>query len=599
MKMHQDSALPTALTFKNLLWLSPWALGLAMVSAAFSAALSIAPFWFIYLIAVEFFQPALDIGHILFLAFMALVLFLLRWVMMGSSHLAAHWGAFDLIYHLRLGLSRQLGQVPLSIFSRHNSGSLRRTLHDDVGGLEGFYAHMLPDTVAAASVPVCTLALLFFADWRLALAVLVPLPLALLAQWWWMARSMSERMEQWAELQKAIANRVGEYVRCIGVIKSFGLDSHSFSDLEAQVRGAVDWVEDYAKTSTGGFVIFSGLLRGSLVLVAPLGAWLFVQNSLDLPTYILFLLLSPLVLEPLLRLMFAWHEWLHKRQALERINAILLEQPLQQSDSNASRAMLMPSDSTLDIEFNAVSHRYDARRALENVSFLAKAGEVTAIVGESGAGKSTILRLIARLYEEEAGSISLGGRDVCDWPLETLLEKIAVVFQDVFLFSGSVRDNLRLARIHATDEEIEAAARKAQAHDFILSLPQGYDTQLGEEGARLSGGERQRLSIARALLKNAPILLLDEATASLDAENEHLIRQALYELCQNRTVLMISHNLHSTLAADQILLMQEGRLIAQGCHEDLLRDCLPYQSLWHDHIEAQNWQINQNQGEAS
>jgi len=600
MQSSQDSTifpLTVPVTFKNLMRLSPWAIGSAVITAILSGALSIAPFWFIYLIAVEIFNPVPDKQRIWWLACVALVLFLLRWIMMALSHLGAHFGAYTLIYRLRLALSQKLGRVPLSFFSKRGSGGLRRTINDDVGGLEEFYAHMLPDTVAAASVPFCTLVLLFFADWRLALAVLIPLPLAMFAQWWWMAPNMSEGAKQWGQIQKDVANQVSEYVRCMAVIKSFGLGVRSFGRLEKTVHDAVAWVENYAKNSSGGFIVFSGLLRGSIVLVAPLGALLYLQGSLDLATYILFLLVSPLVLEPLLRLMFAAHELQHKARAMEQINAILQTPTLPQSDVS-HQTPLVQSDRPMGIEFKAVGHRYDERTAIENISFTARSGEMTAIVGQSGSGKSTILRLIARLYEHEQGSIAIADRDVRDWPLDAMLAQMAVVFQEVFLFSGTVRDNLKMARVDATDEDIEAAARQARAHDFICELPHGYDTQLGENGARLSGGQRQRLSIARALLKNAPILLLDEAMASLDAENEHLIRQALYELCQNRTVLMICHNLHSAMAADQILLMQEGSLIARGRHEELLRDCPSYQLLWHDHERSRDWEISKSQGDA-
>jgi len=587
----QHPAISVPVTFKNLMRLSPWAFGGAMIAAILSGALSLAPFWFIYLIAVELFTPVPEEQRIWWLAVMALSLFLLRWLMMGLSHLWAHFGAYSLIYWLRRALSQQLGHVPLSFFAKRGSAGLRRTINDDVGGLEEFYAHMLPDTAVAASVPFCTLVLLFFADWRLAVAVVVPLPLAFFAQWWWMAPSMSEGAKKWGEIQRDVANQVSEYIRCMAVIKSFGLDARSFSRLEKTVHDAVEWVEDYARNSSGGFIVFSCLLRSSIVLVAPLGALLYLQGSLDLPTYILFLLISPLVLESLLRLMFAVHELQHKLRALEQINSILQTETLPQSDW-AKNAVMPPAHQKMNIEFKGVGHRYDDRLAIENISFTARSGEMTAIVGPSGSGKTTILRLIARLYEHEQGSIAIAGRDVRDWPLDEMLAQIAVVFQEVFLFSATVRDNLRLARAQATNEEIEAAAIKARAHDFICALPQGYDTELGENGVRLSGGERQRLSIARALLKDAPILLLDEATASLDAENESLIRQALYDLCQNRTVLMICHNLHGAMAADQILLLQEGKLIARGRHEELLRLCLPYQSLWQDHVEVQNWQIS-------
>jgi len=449
---------------------------------------------------------------------------------------------------------------------------------------------MLPDVVAAATVPVMALALLFVADWRLALVSLLPLPLAVLAQWWWM-RGMGERMQQWNDLQKRIANQVGEYVRGVHVVKSFGLDARSFGELATAVRGAVVWVQDYAKRSSGGWVLFTGLLTANLVVVAPLGAWLYTQGALDLPTYVLFLLVAPAVLAPLLRLTFALGEQFQRAQAMQRIDTVL------QAPTVSEPIHAQVPDVALDIEFVNIRHRYGESLALDDVSFRAKAGQLTALVGASGSGKSTLARLIPRLYEFESGSLLVGGVDVRQWPLDALLARLGIVFQDVFLFHGSVRDNLVMARPDATDAQIEAAACAARAHDFIMTLPQGYDTPLGERGARLSGGERQRLSIARALLKDAPILLLDEATASVDSENAALIQQALDTLCQGRTVLMIAHRLHSVMHADHIVVMDGGTLVGQGTHTELLEHCPSYQRLWRDHERARDWSLGNARAE--
>ncbi|WP_153116225.1 ABC transporter ATP-binding protein [Rhodocyclus tenuis] len=581
----QQTPLTRPQTFLALALRGARPLGWACVAAVGSAALSIAPFWCLYLIALELFAASPDLSEVRYLAFWALGLLAMRWALMAISHVLAHTGAFAVQHRLRLGMAQRMGEVALSFFAGRGSGSLRRTMTDDVINLEGFLAHLLPDAVASATVPLVTLVLLFALDWRLALAALVPLPLAFVAQTVLMRRA-ARRMREWSELQKRIADQIGEYVRGITVIKSFGSDAQSFGELSLAIHKAVAWVEDYARGSSAGWVLFTGLLSANLVIVAPLGAWLHAGGTLDLPTYILFLLLAPVVLLPLLRLTFALGEQLQRVEALTRINAVLAAPKLAQTGHAA------PPQGPLAIEFENVRHSYGDKTSLRGVSFKADACRLTALVGASGSGKSTLIKLVPRLYEYDAGSVRVGGLDVRQWPLDALLERIGIVFQDVFLFHGSVADNLRLAQPDASDAQLEAAARAARAHEFIMALPQGYATPLGERGARLSGGERQRLSIARALLKDAPILLLDEATASVDAENEALIQQALDVLCRDRSVLMIAHRLHTVMHADRIVVMEGGRIVGQGRHAALLRDCPAYQRLWHDHEAARHWSLD-------
>lgn len=584
---HRTGSRPTDLTprgFLHLITLAPYPLGGAIITAIASAALSVAPFWIIYLITVQLFSAQPDMSAVWRLIGWAVAVLALRWACMAISHILAHIGAFHIQYRLKIGMAKRLGEVPLSFFARRGTGSLRRVLNDDVNSLEGFFAHMLPDAAAAAAIPVAALILLFAADWPLTLAALIPLPLAMLAQWWMIRRSRAQ-IREWNELQKRIANQVGEYIRGVHVIKSFGLTSRSFGDLADAIHRAVDWVQTYAKNSTGGWVLFTTLLSVNLLVVAPLGAWMLARGELDRPTFVMFLLVAPAVLSPLLRLTFAMGEQMQRMAALERINDILAVPPL------PNQAGAPVPDGALDIQFTDLCQRYDAQLALNGVSFQARAGQLTALVGASGSGKSTLVKLAARLYEFESGSLTIGGVDIRQWPLDALLARLGIVFQEVFLLHGTVRDNLALARPDASDAEIEAAARAAQAHDFICALPQGYATMLGERGASLSGGERQRLSIARALLKDAPILLLDEVTASIDAENEKLIQQALSRLCAGRTVLMIAHRLGTIMHADNIVVLEKGRVAGQGTHDALLATCPAYQRLWHDYIQAESWSL--------
>lgn len=575
---------PRRLAFAELVLLAPWLLGLAILCALLSAALSIAPLWLLYLITRELFSAVPQMAVIWRLGEWALGLLCCRWVLMALSHVLAHAGAFSIQDKLRRRMVRRLGEVPMSFFAGRGSGSLRRTLTDDVNWLEGYFAHMLPDLVAAAAVPVMAAMLLFAVDWRLALAALAPLPMALLAQWWVM-RGGRVRMREWSALQTRIANLVGEYVRGIYVVKSFGQDARSFGQLAAAVKGAAAWVAGYARDSAAGWVLFTGLLTANLALVAPIGAWLHARGSLDIVTYVLFLLVSPAVLAPLLRLTFALGEQAQREEALARINDVLTAPVLVEPEWGT-----LPTG-PLDIEFDEVGYCYGARVALQSVSLCAQAGRVTALVGPSGSGKSTLVKLVARLYDVDKGTLRVGGLDVRQWPLDALLERIGLVFQDVFLVNGTVKENLALARPRATAAEIEQAAVQACAHDFIMALPQGYDTPLGDRGARLSGGERQRLSIARALLKNSPILLLDEATASVDAENATLIQQALDRVCKGRTVLVVAHHLQTIVGADHIVVLDGGMVAGQGAYTALLEACPVFRRLHEDQARARRWSM--------
>ncbi len=573
------------LTFSALLRTAPRLPMLAIVAAVISAILSIAPFWLLYLAVQQLLEQGASAQGVWPLLAGALLLFALRWILMALSHVLAHVGAFAIQHQLRLRLARHLGRVPMSFFAKNGSGSLRRTLGDDVNQLEGFLAHMLPDAAAASTVPLVALALLFMADWRLALASLAPLPLAAIAQWW-MFRGAGPRMQEWGQLQQGIANQVGEYVRGVHVVKAFGVSARSFADLAASIHGAVAWVADYARSSSAGWVLFTALITANVIVIGPLGAWLLQRGTLDAATWVLFLLVAPAVLQPLLRLTFALGEQIHRGQSLARIDAILKAPVLPET------ATAQAPDGPWSLCFKRVCFSYDGTATtLQDIDLPVAAGQLVAVVGPSGSGKTTLARLLLRLHDVQAGQVEVANLDVRQWPLDALLSRIAVVFQDVQLFHGSVRDNLLLAAPDADQAALERATRAARAHDFIMALPQGYDTPLGERGVRLSGGERQRLSIARALLKDAPILLLDEATSYADAENEAQIQQALATLCRGRTVLMIAHRLRTVMHADTIVVMQHGRIQALGRHADLLLESALYQRLWFDHEQAHDWSL--------
>ena len=584
-----DSEKPA--TFLGLLRYSRFFTGSAIITAIIAAALSIAPFYVISLIAGELLKPTVNPTRLWYLAGVATGLVLLRWIFVSLSDMLAHKGAFTILFTLRKRAAQKLGEVPLSFFASQSSGKLRRTLYDDIDSLESLYAHILPNLSSAPIVSLSALILLFFADWRLAIIVLIPLPIAFFAQWW-MTRGMGDDMREWIGLQQKISGEISEFIRGVHVIKSFGLDTRSFGNLSKTIHNAVDWAHSFAARVTRSFMTFAILLRGNLVLVAPIGAIFYVNGSLDAATFVLFLLLSPLVLEPLLTLSGALHEKMNHIEAMDHINEVLTAKPLIENHNSKT------PEGPYEIVFDDVSYSYGKRLAIDHVSFNAKADKVTALVGPSGSGKSTLLKLVARLYEFDHGHLTIGGLNVRDWRLDDLLDKTSIVFQDVVLLYGTVADNLRIAKPDASDEELKEACRLAKADGFIEALPQGYDTLLQERGSQLSGGERQRLSIARAFLKNAPILLLDEPTSSLDPENENLIHEALETLYKNRTVLIVGHHLQNLVSADKIIVMDHGRLAGEGRHEELLKNCPTYRILWQDQLSAGDWSLGEEAGEA-
>lgn len=571
-------------TFAGLIRLAPISLALAALLAIASAALSLLPFYLLYRMVVVLLAPAPDVSAVRLLALQAIGVIALRWLCMGLSHGMAHYGAFNILLRLRLMLALSLHRMPLSQLGRHGSGALRKTVLDDTGSLEGFLAHMLPDAIAAATVPLAALALLATVDWRMTLAAVAPLPLAILMQVILM-RGAPERMARWQDLQSGIATQMVEYLRAMPVVKSFGLSAQSFGKLASAIHDVQAWIEKYVRISASGWAAFMALLSGNVVLVAPLGGWLWLQGEIGVPTLVLFLLVAPAVLQPLLRLTFALGEQARRNEALNRIGE-LLRTPAPESGLTAP-----PLATPHDIDFRHVDFRYEGRSggALQDVSFTARAGQITALVGPSGAGKSTVVRLLAGLQEPSAGGIELAGCAFADWPAQERMGRIGAVFQEVFLFHGTIRENLCLARHDASDAELVAAAQAAQIHDFIVSLPRGYDTHIGELGGQLSGGERQRLSIARTLLKDAPVLLLDEVSAYADADNEWRLQQALQHVVAGRTVLMIAHRLHTVSHADHIVVLDGGRVSAQGRHEELLQTSALYRQLWADHEDARDW----------
>jgi ABC-type multidrug transport system fused ATPase/permease subunit len=555
---------------------------LAGLLAALGAAAGLVPYLLIYLLAVALLDRqagTLQASYLWLLAGSALVAVVVKAVASSLALHLSHIAAYDTLYDLRLAIAQHLGTLPLGYFGTRTTGEIKKLIHEDVEQLEEGLAHILPDLVAGLTVPVLTLLVLFVVDWRMALATVALLPIAVAMYIWVHRRSPAEAYNaRMARMNGAVI----QYINGMKVLKAFLRADSSFAQIKAVAEDLrAFYVGPYAASAPALAVILT-VVRANLLLLVPLGVLLYLGGSLDIPTFVLFLILGLGFNRPIWSLFVnygaaAWQV----SSASARIDKLLGEPPL--PEPSHPRA---PQSN--DLLFRNVGFAYrDGTPVLHDVSFVVPAGSVTALVGPSGAGKSTIARLVPRFYDVTAGEIVLGGVDLRQIAREELMAQVAFVFQDIVLFNDTVAANIRVGKHDATDDEVVAVAKAACCHDFITALPQGYDTPIGENGGRLSGGQRQRLAVARALLKDAPVVVLDEATAFLDPENEAQIQQALAALLSaGKTVIVIAHRLSTITGVDQILVVDGGRVAARGTHDELLDSSPLYQTLWQAHMAA-------------
>lgn len=504
-----------------------------------------------------------------------------RYLLHSLSTMISHHATFSVLAEIRMRLMKKLSTLPLGTVQERSSGSYKSIIVERVDSIEVTLAHMLPEMTSNIVGALAVLVLLFCVDWRMALATLIVLP-AGGAFFMMMFSGYGPKFRRAVESTKNLNDTAVEYINGIEVIKAFGRAKTSYGKFVAAAKEGADCYIEWMRSCLFGQSAGMAIIPSTLLGILPIGCLLYMNGSLSAEIFITVIILSFGVMQPIITAFSYTDDIAQVRTIVGEVTDILERKDLNRPKS----AKVLPKDNS--IELKNVRFSYRDEEVLHGVSLKVEAGTVNALVGPSGSGKSTIARLIASLWDVDSGSIELGGADIKELPLSECTRRISFVSQDNYLFDLSVRDNIRMGRKGATDEEVAEAAKKCGCHDFIMSLENGYDTVCGSSGGHLSCGERQRISIARAMLKDAPIVILDEATSYTDPENEAVVQSALAKLIKGKTLLVIAHRLSTIADADRIFVINGGRVEAFGTQSELLKSCPLYRQMWEAHISVKD-----------
>lgn len=569
-------------------WLtySSWALSVV------SAALALVPFVYLFLIIKEAVEVAPDFSqatHIVFNGWMAVAFALASILVYIGALMCSHLSAFRIAGNMRKKTMQHISELPLGFIGEAGSGKVRRIVNDSSKATETYLAHQLPDMAGAIATPAGMIVMLFLFDWRFGLVSLVPVILGFICMYKMIGPKMAGDMKNYNDALEEMNNQAVEYVRGVPVVKTFGQTVHSFKKFKGSIDNYYKFCVAYCKKCRGPMLWFTMFINSAFAFLIALalilaGGQAIMQDVLL--NFIFYVIFTPVITTALSKVMYMSENGMVVADALERIHSILDMKPLPEVRKGQS-----PEDNS--VAFENVSFRYSGAQtdALRNVTFRVGAGETVAFVGPSGGGKTTVAGLISRFWDVREGAVKIGGVNVKDIKHEELMNNVSYVFQDSKLLKTSILENVRLSNPRATEREVLDALHKAQCDDIIAKLPDGIRTVVGMKGVYLSGGEQQRIAIARVMLKNAPIIVLDEATAFADPENEVLVQKAFAELAKDKTVIMIAHRLTTVKNADKIFVLKDGIIEDAGTHAELVVSGSLYAKMWKDYQTSISWKV--------
>ena len=546
-----------------------------IVSAMFSiisTTLSAIPYLLVYSIILEIFNREISYNKIKSLVFIAILFIILGVAARILSGIFSHISAFNILYKIRIDLIEHMSKLNMGFFKKNMTGKLKKIINEDVEKLENFIAHQIPDLSSAFATPLIFLGIMFYFNWQLSLVLFIPIILGILAQSG-MFKNYMGKVDHFYKLVAKLNSTIMEYINAMNVMKAFNLTAKSFKDYRDNTQEYADYWIELTELAVPYYSAFLCLVDTGLLFIIPIGGIMLLNGKITISVYILFLLMSTIFLNSL-RTLFELSESLSfLLKGMEKIIEIFNEKEQKLGD------IFFPEHFSESLKYENVTFAYNKAKVINNFTLTIRAGTTTALVGPSGSGKTTIGLLAGRFWDIDEGKITIDGTDIKDISYESLMDNVSFVFQDTFMLHDTIYENIIMGKNY-TREEVENAAKKAQIHDFIMSLPDRYETKIGEGGVKLSGGEKQRISIARAILKNTPIVILDEVTSYSDIENEAKIQSALKTLLKGKTALIIAHRLYTIKNADNIVFMKKGQITEQGTHEELLRNRADYWHLW-------------------